>query len=314
MMNSLTKTTVLCVWWAVSLPAGATVIDERFMPDGMNYVIGQWTENDQWALEANYSLKYVLYDCELSTTGLMAGCDLTSRVRFNVYLKYVGVFDFYAYTRESSPLLHRSSNPSAHMRWEYDGEAHLHWIDVGVEHRSTGQVTNANAKDTNPSSPTYGHYLTEIEFQRGNTRYFESLSRGANYLSLSLGGGFGNEWQYGMTGKLYEKDHERSNITWGPLAGEGRTFADYDLVRLDLSKGFAIHSRYMPKVILGVEYTVGKLGKKTDSANLNLILPFTSQGGWEFPLLIRGHLGPMERLSDYTRSRKSIGVGAALSY
>lgn len=305
---------MLCVGWAASLPAGATVIDERFMPDGMNYVIGQWTENDQWAIEAHYSLKYALYDCELSSAGTMGGCDLSSRVRFKVYVKYVGVFDFYAGTRDSSPLLHRSSNPSLHTRWEYDGGSHLHWFDVGVEHRSTGQVTNVNARDTDPSSPTYGQYLTEIEFQRGNNRYFESLSRGANYLSLSLGGGFGNEWLYGVSGKLYDKDYERSNITWGFLAGEGRSFADYDLVRIDLSKGFAIPSRYIPKVIFGVEYTVGRLGRETDSANLNLVMPFTSQNGWEFPLLIRAHLGPMERLSDYTRERKTIGIGAALSY
>lgn len=308
------KKTVLAILMCSACGSAiAEGFSNRFEPLGMNYALPQWTDGDEWAMEVNYSFKYTLFNCELWAETPLLGCKSDDDVRFNFYFKYNGEFDFYADSRESGPVINRTSNPAFHLLFKLKDRKNIEWFDIGIEHRSDGQVVDANDKDTDPGSPTFGQYLTQIAYQNDNHKYFDYLSRGANYLSLSVGGKFGNGGKFSLSGKVYDSSEE-SYITWGELAGEDVKFKDYDLIRLNVSKAFKLDSLKFPVVTLGAEYTVGLEGFNTDSIDINLITPWRSTSGWEIPILIRAHFGPMDRLSDYTQERNSIGVGVAFSY
>jgi hypothetical protein len=300
---------------------------QRFKPYGLNYGIWQFTEDDEQALEVQYSFKYALYDCQRYNEKGWFGCGKDARTKLSGFFSYTGKFDFYMFTRNSSPVINRTSNPALHANLEHEHNNGLFaWGDLGIEHRSNGQVVEVNTKDTNPASPTFGQYQTEIEYQKGNHEYFDRLSRDANYFNLAIGVKRMSEpnpkaiWLDRKTEtnldlgvKLYFTDD--SDVTWGKYAGTGSRFKDFDLVRLRAHhtvKG--LHNKF-PEIIVGLEYLIGRKAFSTDSLDLYLIAPFISKnGGWEIPLMLKGHLGPMDRLSDYTRSVNSIGVGLVFSY
>ena len=63
----------------------------------------------------------------------------------------------------------------------------VRYLDLGLfEHRSNGQVTEADEKITDPTSADFGRYKTQIAFENDDHEYFDGLSRGANYLSLTF--------------------------------------------------------------------------------------------------------------------------------
>lgn len=288
--------------------------DERFEPLGLNYAIAQWTDEDDWAIEVNYAFKYTLFNCEDWVDAPLIGCKKDDDIRFNFYFKYIGEFDFYAGTRDSGPVINRTSNPAFHFLFKLKGRKYVDWFDIGIEHRSNGQVTDADDIDTNPTSPTFGLHQTEIEDQNNNHEYFDTISRSADYLSISLGGSFGKNLNYSVSGKIYNSSTEESNITWGKLAEKGVKFKDYDLLSLSINKKFMLTNTHIQHIILGAEYTIGLEAFNADSLDVNLIIPWQSSSGWEIPLLVRAHIGPMDRLSNYAKEINSIGIGLVFTY
>ncbi len=283
----------------------------RFQPYKMNYALWQYTANDDYAAEVQYSFKYLINDP-------------TEENRLHsFYLSYTGKFDFYMGTRYSSPVINRTSNPAFHYRYLSSArELRPFWLDIGVEHRSNGQVTEVTVKDENPSSPTYGQYLTEIEYQKGNHEYFDGISRGANYVSISPCWRFRAEDRDNIgydqdkieaEGKIYFSNDSR--ITWGEYAGSDRRIYDYDLVRLHYSHTQKFRWQVMRHATVGFDYLFGRKGVATDSVDLYAITPLYVPGlSWRIPLIVKAHFGPMERLSDYTRPMRSVGIGLALAY
>ncbi|MDH5425086.1 MAG: hypothetical protein OEY29_08845 [Gammaproteobacteria bacterium] len=298
--------------------AYAGEFSNRFMPNDMNYALSQWTADDEWAAEVQYSFKYIFYNCILHNEKDLFGCDKNAKGKAHLYLKYTGEFDFYAGSRESGPVINRTSNIALQLRWDMQDSSkfikYIEWYDIGFEHRSDGQVTDANLTDDDPLSATFGQYLAEIEYQNDNHEYFDTLSRGADYISLSFGGPLSESVNYSFKYKIYDSGEE-SNITWGELAGTDTDFADYDLLTFSLSKKISTGNKYAGNILtLTADYTAGRGGMDTDSIDISLIIPLKSEDGWDIPLLIRAHAGPMDRLSDYTRSRDSVGVGLAFSF
>lgn len=299
---------------AIFSSAHASEFNNRFMPYDMNYALSQWTADDEWAAEVQYSFKYIFYNCILHNEKNVFGCQENAKSKAHLYLKYTGEFDFYAGSRDSGPVINRTSNIALQVRWDMQATAkYLKWYDIGIEHRSDGQVTDANLKDDDPASPSVGQYLTEIEYQKGNHEYFDTLSRGADYISLSFGGALSDSIKYSLKYKIYDNTEE-SNITWGELAGTDTDFADYDLMTFSIAKKISTGKDGIRIITLAADYTAGRGGLDTDSIDVSLIIPLKSEDGWDIPLLIRAHAGPMDRLSDYTRSRDSIGVGLAFSF
>ena len=302
----------LCCSTGVAEGASEGTFSERFQPYDTNYALMQGTKDDERAVEVQYSFKYLFYNCEFWEAESLVGC--TSNNKAKLFFSYTGEFDFYMGTRESGPVINRVSNPALHFRVDdTDENPIIDWVDFGVEHRSNGQVVDVNEVDNDPASPTFGQFLTQIEYQAGNHKYFDTLSRSANYINLAMGVETDATRRIKFSYKFYFNDD--SNITWGPLAGTDTEIDDYDLLNIDYSETFDIGFQHFPELTFGVEYVIGREGFDTDSVDINLIIPWEMDGkGWQIPFLIRAHIGPMDRLSDYTQSRNSIGFGVAFSY
>lgn len=284
---------------------------ERFKPYKMNYAIWQYTKSDDNAAEVQYSLKYDIIDLQ------------RQQDMHNFYLSYTGKFDFYMGTRDSGPVINRTSNPAAHYRYgAHVGDNSTLWLDIGIEHRSNGQVTDANAKDESPTSPTNGQYLAQIEYGKGNHEYFDGISRGSNYVSITPGWRYRDRDKSGVEydrekleieGKIYFSND--SNITWGPFAGSSRRFIDYDLARILYSHTQTFGFVHFKDATIGFEYVIGTNGFATDSVDVYLIVPWYSRTSeWKIPFIVKSHFGPMDRLSNYTHSLQSVGLGLALAY
>lgn len=282
---------------------------QRFKPYGLNYGVWKFSQGDDQALEVQYSFKYTLYNCERDS---LFGCSKDAPTKYTGFFSYTGKFDFYMFTRDSSPVVNRTSNPAFHINLEHTlKEKSSVWSDLSIEHRSNGQVVDVNTKDTDPASPTFDQFQTEIEYQKGNKEYFDRISRDANYFNLAIGGKYHENTKVDIGLKLYFTDD--ADITWGKYAGTGSKFKDFDLVKLKAYHTFQDLPGVFPDVTLGLEYLIGRRAFAADSLDLYVIMPLIA-GGWEIPFMVKAHLGPMDRLSDYARSINSIGTGFVLSY
>lgn len=278
----------------------------------MNYAIWKFTSGDESAINVQYSFKYDLYRVHPEKGS-------------SVYLSYTGKFDFYMFTRNSSPVINRTSNPAVHYRYTTHVEdGNQYWLDFGVEHRSNGQVTDAGAKDENPASPTYGKYLAQIEYEKGNHKYSDGISRDSNYVSFTPGWrrmalrGDSDKDKYDRdkleieTKAYFSQDAE---VTWGPYAGTRRRFSDYDIAAIHYAHTELFNGRHIKDITAGFDYDIGAKGLATDSIDLFLIVPlYWEKGAWKLPFMVMSHLGPMDRLANYTQSTRSIGFGLALGY
>lgn len=250
------------------------------------------SEGDDNALQVHYSLRYML--------------DPDFEDEDAIYLKYNGGFDFYMGTRASSPVVNRLSNIGLHYRCRLGrgiplGEWNLGWLDVGIEHRSNGQTTEVlSPRDAEAARRAYAS---------NNHRYFDSISRGSDYFSLetkaSRNAGTGSVTAYAKL-KLYINQH--SEVTWGPLARRGVSVADYDRLTLTARYGFD-RSKYQEGATeASLTWTLGDKGFATDSVSVDF-MHARQVGPLVIPFYVRYHVGPMNTLSDYTRSQKSIGFG-----
>jgi hypothetical protein len=287
-------------------------LSERFRSFEPNYALWEKTISDDDALEARYSFRYRFF-----------GGDT-----WNIFCGYAGEFDFYAggRMRDSSPVVNRLNNPSFHLRRNLNKEAIwgrflVRWWDLAFEHQSNGQVVDAKARLNDPSSDNHGRYLTQIEYEAGNEVYFDTISRGANFLSGEVLFKLGNRddieqghhgiWSFSLLAKARVYLVESSEITWGPSAGRDVCISDYDRFRLILFKTIEYDFGYVREMEVGLQYTVGDKGLKTDSQDVTLLLSIGSDKT-RIPLYIRAHFGPNDIFSDYARERDSIGFGFLL--
>jgi len=298
-----------------------------------NYAILQNTNDDERSIEVHYSFKYSFTKPHCMPLKKSKGSDAYPDIdclndydsRWEAFFTYTGEFDFYMGTRDSSPVVNRISNPAFHYRKHlgdtFSGKAmSLEWLNVAIEHRSDGQVIEADEKITDPASPDFGRYRAQVELEKGNHQYFDAISRGANYFSfegkLNIGKSHSeykvcNEelscvstW---VSAKLYfTKD---SDVYWGPQANRGITISDYDRFRFVIADAFNTSFSPIPKMELGLEWTVGDELLSTDSFDINVFFPWIPKDNLKIPLYLRAHIGPMNTLSDYTKEQNSIGIG-----
>lgn len=277
---------------------------ERLQPYGQTYIVGQSTkdEDNDLALEVQYSFKYIFANDILDS-------------KFDFFMSYSGEFDFYLSSRESGPVINRVSNPAAHFQWEeylvpfiqLGDIPFINRYDLGLEHRSNGQVTDATKKDTN------GEYLTEINYQQGNYEYFDGLSLSANYISLAFSGGLPDKFKYALGLKFYVFDEE-SEITWGDLAGGDAQFSDYDRVSFSCAYqfDFPVDNSALQRPVLTLAYLIGDELLDTDSMDIGILFPLSFGQDVHIPLYVKAHFGPMERLSDYSTPITSYSIGLSL--
>ncbi|WLE95705.1 MAG: hypothetical protein QTN59_13580 [Candidatus Electrothrix communis] len=312
-----------------------------------NYAIFQSTDDDEGSLEAHYSFKYLFGkrhcmplkplddinggggDAEnekKKSKRDVLGCLKDYRDRGELFLKYTGEFDFYAGSRESGPVINRISNPGFHYRDNFENlsfaNISMQWVTWGLEHRSNGQVIEADLKVMETSSPDFGKYKAQVELDDENHEYFDAISRGANYFSVEGKFNIGehgdnyekckesfsciNLW---VSGKLYI--NEDSDVYWGDLANTGVKINDYDRVNIVVSDTFHTNSSF-PEIEVGLKWTVGDELLETDSYDINLSFPWIPSDDLKIPFYIKAHFGPMNTLSNYTKDQSSIGFGIKL--
>lgn len=288
---------------------------KRFKPHDMNYIIYQSTERDDSAIEVQYSGKFLLYNCEFVDENRFLGCRKNADTKVNVSFTYTGKFDFYVGSRESGPVINRTSNPAGHVTVDYDLTNGMpKWFDFSYQHRSNGQSVDSKDRVTDATSPFFGQYISAVEYNRGNHEYFDRLSTSADYFELVHGWQFSNTGKLEVGGKIYLPTQE-STITWGRYAGTGTNFKDFDLLRVKASDTFFVRCQHLPTTTIGLEYRLGENGFSGHSIDFFLLFPFLSETtGWNIPFMVKAHLGPMERLSDYSASTTSVGAGFALTY
>ncbi len=155
-----------------------------------NTAAWEFAHDDDGALEVNYSFRYLLTrpDCSVEKGTDKLNCITGWQCRKEWFLSYTGKFDFYMHTRPSGPVVNRMNNPAAH--WRIHNPAlrdWVEWVDIGMEHRSNGQTTEFDLKDTN------GNYIAEQRWNAGDRAYIDGISRSANYFSAEVK----NSFKYG---------------------------------------------------------------------------------------------------------------------
>ncbi len=306
----------------------------RFQPFESNYGIWQWTEDDDEALEAHFSFKYLFTapDCtkkHRSKNQTKKQCMEGYWNRWEAFVAYTGEFDFYMQTRDSSPVVNRLNNPTIHVR-RYMGEQTggrfptLGYVDLAFEHLSNGQTTDALAMDN-------GAFVTQTEFLNdANSPFFDSISRSVNFVSVEAAFRLGprREQRDPVTGRCVAKRGcydlwlrlipwyvtDDNPVTWGPDGGLRDRIADYDRLRIAFAYNREFFEERDKSGISGLEFRLTwKIGDdmlKTDSFEFDVSLPWQIGSlRWSLPIYAQYHYGPMNNLSDYSRHENSFGIG-----
>lgn len=242
-------------------------------------------------------------------------CDENLKDEVLFSFAYNGKFDYYMATRHSGPVINRKSNTSLNFRNHDNSDTrnYFNYVNLAIwEHWSNGQVVEIEDLDEN------GNLKTQASFDAGDHEFFDSLSRGMDFASVTFGHMHDDsDFHWSAKLKIYNYG-ESSEINWGPLAGTDTSFEDYDLLRLNLKKTFTPNWKYLPEVTVKAEMVIGEELFETNSTNLDFIIPIRfntkESSGWELPLLVHIHDGPMEDIADYAAHTQSIGIGLAFNY
>jgi hypothetical protein len=322
-------------------PCGAVGDAERFAAFHDNYALvnqmsnNGWASRDERAVRGQLSVKYSFVGCpqrrekdshtlkpapadtEAKTEGDKDPGKPTSfwqRMRnAELFVSYTNRFDFYLGSRDSGPVINRLSNPGVHLRLpvrlssddKEDGRRDA-W-QISLEHMSDGQVVD-------PVNNAHDQLLAQQAYERGDHRFFDTLSRGMNYVAVQ------GEWVWQLPAKKDAQFDVRakvkayvgkpeSAITWGPLAGQGLKFADYERAKIRLG----LYWPHLGRFELTTQ--IGDRGFSHASHSLGwqytVRCPFLNL---ELPIYVLAHYGPMNTLSNYTQRQDSIGFGVRLAY
>ncbi len=322
----------------------ATLIDDakeyvedkqpRFQPYEPNYMlIQQYTEGDDSALEGHYSFKYLFTKPDCTDDNRRAGetfqaCANRFLSRSEWYFKFTGEFDFYMLTRESGPVINRQSNPGLHRRQYFHKKDVLRvfsvkYFDLGLQHFSNGQAADAD------EGCASGTCLTQQVFDRNpDDPFFDSISRGVNFISaeasLRFGKNRGNKTAtsgrcdgsphcYDLWLRLNSYFSDDNPVTWGPDVNIHRV-AGFELLRVILSHRRLLLEKGSKETGFSelegvVKWKVGGEFFDGDSIEIGFYFPWQHKSGVRLPFYLQVHDGPLNNLSDYTRSRTAVGFG-----
>ena len=272
-----------------------------------------WAGRDEVALRGRFSFKYTVCGARYVNRATRAkkGTEDTTAQKLRateaanaakaaehaeLFLSYSGEFDFYAGTRPSGPVINRLNNPAINLRmplkWVYGrAEGIDDNITISLEHRSNGQTTEA--------SSDMGTERAQRAYDQRDRTYFDTLSRGANFIGLAVKAnnplGMSENLDLGLKLRLYlDQD---SDVRWGPYLGQRRTTKDYDLLQTTAAW-------QLPWGWVDLSWRVGAAGVKASSLTLGYQVPSKN-----IPLYIRYHAGRLNTLSNYTQRQDSIGIG-----
>lgn len=271
-------------------------ISERFVPFDVNYLTyasPKYDYNDR-PLEAQVSLRYNFWNNQ------------------RLYMHFTNRFDFYLKTRESSPVVVRDERIG--VRWIFNTdmfgllEEGDGLIEAGITHWSNGQRTVVTDDITAPNGVTKEKYLKAYKiYKKSGTSesdsardLVDSLSRSRNYIDLSATFRNFENLTLSVGGKVDVLRGDTEDKVYGNIDPDAN-FRHYD--------SFTFATKYdIRKFSFIYQLRIGEMFLATDSHDFSI--RYNKDG---FPLFIRYHHGPFQRLSDYTRPIDSIAIGFELS-
>ena len=274
--------------------------------------MAKFTHDDDNASEINISMRY-LFRSETEEGGNAKVYD------FEPFFSYTGRLDFYwlgQNTRSSGPIVSRYQNPALHFR-RYDLRQpnaldRTEWFDAAVEHISNGQPLDA-AKNKQ---------LVLRAYQVQDRSTIDSISRTAATVAITLERntelpfrpfGLRNELNVKWFAKRFGQEAE---VFWGPHANENLDFNDFQIVRLQWKLRLEDESKSANRLPrqFSAEMNIGSKGLSEDSWNFAFFWPQDIPHIGVIPFSVTVHRGPMNNMSDYTKSQNSVAVGFAFAY
>ena len=85
--------------------------------------------------------------------------------------------------------------------------------------------------------------------------------------------------------------------------------SDYDRVRLILADTFASRWSWLDSIELAGKWTIGDEWLDTDSLDVVATFNLDVSARFQLPLYVRGHIGPIGTLSNFTKREQSWGIG-----
>lgn len=312
-----------------------------------NNIMFKHTTGDDNASEINVSFRYTFPHKEWLSffdEGILYKLPDT-------FFSYTNKSDFYwlgTETRPSAPVIGRYHNPALHFRCTNDhpkddpkevdickkafskltfDHFNIEWIDFGLEHISNGQaldltVTNKNGTiDINQSQANRNIAIAAANNNDlASRRTMDSISR----VGMTLGPTaevqfspkndmFNNPIFKGNTLKVkwfIDRDHwggQQADVYWGPYATQNVNYNNFQKVRAQWDTTIC---GWLCGWHLKTEWNIGTNGLSTDSWNFLLTVP----KGYYLPIGFSAHRGPMNNLSDYTRSQNTLAAGLVFAY
>jgi hypothetical protein len=287
--------------------------DQYFGSYEQNSFMFKHTSGDDNSTELDVSLKYYFK----SGTGRKASILKFNQFNgFNPFFSYTSKNDFYwtlieGATRPSAPVISRYQNPALHFQYLFQNAKD--WIDVGLEHISNGQALTA--KDNKA--------LIQNAYQTNNNAVLDSVSRVNAMVALTIEGRktIGNNSD--LIGKVYAyRDGQEADVYWGKFANQKVDFNDFQLIKIQWRTLFdnIINDKGDPWQF-AAEMNLGYLGVTESSWNfiINTPIDFDTSipiisGSYRIPLAFAVHHGPMNNMSDYTRSQDTYSIGVSFSF
>jgi len=289
-----------------------------------NYFVYANKESTDSAIRAHLSFKY-----EFEPRAEMVGRTLNKlfgvTTQSSWFFSYTGEFDFYFGTRDSGPVVGRVFNPALHFKTtgkqSWKGAYHragLQHIDVSLQHRSNGQAVEA---DETVEIDGQTLFRPQREIDIGNPEFLDSISRSTNFLQFEarFQAGSSNWCNRSLSCSLFFVRfrpiffEEEAEVTWRRSTPASADFADYDRFEFIYSNAFAAENKTW-RWLLGrksrvqVNWSVGDRGLATDSIDIGLQMNRVLLG-FEIPLYLTAHHGPLETLSDHTLDESYVGLG-----
>lgn len=282
--------------------------NDFFQPYEVNSIMFKKTHDDDNASEINISMRFFF----------RSGSDESRKkeiYQFQPFFSYTGRLDFYWIgqdTRPSGPIVSRYQNPALHFRRNDERNEKAGWWDAAVEHISNGQPLNASNN----------RQLVLRAYQEKDRSTMDSISRTAATVAITLERnselpfrpfGLSNELNVKWFAKRFGQEAE---VFWGPHANENLDFNDFQIARIQWKLNLEDRpnsQRRLPRQF-SAEMNIGAKGFSEDSWNFALFWPIDIPHLGVIPFALTAHVGPMNNMSDYTRSQSAVAIGFAFAY
>lgn len=240
-------------------------------------------------IEFYLSIKYPLF-----TTLVEKSLGERSRLYFN----YNGKYDFYAFSRDSSPIISRRQNPGLMYVYSRPPESHIHLqsLKTGYFHESNGQTVDTREE----------YLVTEYPA--------DHVSRGWDYIPLEAKfaisekrhGIFGNfylnlQGRYFLDRQMFRHDRE-DEIFWEDAAEQPR-IEEYDGIRANVATVFILPRIEAKEIKFSATYRSGY-------RDFNLSQRYEATFRlFDFPLYVYYSRGYGVELSTYHQKGTTYGIG-----